>query len=294
MDFLKKISISIILLIGMFLLSPQKVDAAQYACRCYVGSNFQFCSENYGDSFVLKKDVDAGVCENFEIQAKAGTLGAVESQSLSDAEKAALKDKEVSCFLWPIEQKGCQADMSSRTEDCGCMVDHGGGKVVSDIHFNEHPGVCMARESQLKKLFPEKKVDCDFGDSNDPAFSDKYIKGGNAKVIEIEKEKIPTQQEVYDGVFLDVAGIQASTLGLKKTASNSFQELMGNAIKYAMTIAGSIALALMVYGGMLIMSSTGNPERTKQGTQILIWSALGVIIILMSYAVVDLIFGIVS
>jgi len=40
------------------------------------------------------------------------------------------------------------------------------------------------------------------------------------------------------------------------------------------------------------MTSGGNAERTKQGTQILVWSALGVIAIFASYALVDLVFDV--
>lgn len=83
----------------------------------------------------------------------------------------------------------------------------------------------------------------------------------------------------------------AKTLN-KLTLDNSIPKLLGRIISVAMGILGSIALAMVVYGGLLMMLSAGNAERSKKGTQILIWAGLGVIVIFASYALVDLVFEI--
>lgn len=77
-----------------------------------------------------------------------------------------------------------------------------------------------------------------------------------------------------------------------KLGNRTPQTIFGGIIKAILSIAGSIALAMFVYGGIMIMMAGGNAERTKQGTQILVWSALGVIVILSSYALVDLVFDV--
>lgn len=99
-------------------------------------------------------------------------------------------------------------------------------------------------------------------------------------------------KEVYDGIPLNIGEIHDLTRGLKKTRAENFQELAGLMLKALMGIVGSIALALFVYGGIMVMSAAGNDERLKKGTQILVWSALGVIIILAAYALVDFVFEI--
>lgn len=65
--------------------------------------------------------------------------------------------------------------------------------------------------------------------------------------------------------------------------------LLGRFIRAATGIMGSIALAMLVYGGILFMISAGNSERTEKGRSILVWSSLGLIVILTSYALVNLI-----
>jgi len=100
--------------------------------------------------------------------------------------------------------------------------------------------------------------------------------------------KIPT----YDGIPLNIDEIQALGSGLKKTKASSFAELAGLVLAAVLSIIGSIALAMFVYGGIMVMTAAGNDERQKKGTQILVWSALGVIIILSAYAFIDLVFDI--
>ncbi len=78
---------------------------------------------------------------------------------------------------------------------------------------------------------------------------------------------------------------------LNKLASTDIKIIIGNAIKAIMGLMGSIALAMFVYGGVLWMSSAGNAERSKKGMQVVVWAALGVFMILASYAVVTFVFS---
>jgi hypothetical protein len=62
-------------------------------------------------------------------------------------------------------------------------------------------------------------------------------------------------------------------------------------VKALVSVIGSIALAMFVYGGFLWMTSRGNSEQTGKAVKIMVWSALGVIVILSSYSIVDFLFG---
>lgn len=62
--------------------------------------------------------------------------------------------------------------------------------------------------------------------------------------------------------------------------------LLGTIISYAMGIIGSLALVMFIYGGMTWMLSGGSPEQVTKGKQIVIWAALGIALIFMSYALV--------
>ncbi len=64
------------------------------------------------------------------------------------------------------------------------------------------------------------------------------------------------------------------------------QALIGRIINAVLGIVGSIALAMFIYGGFTWMTSSGNSEKVQKGKDILIWAALGLVVIFASYALV--------
>ncbi len=81
----------------------------------------------------------------------------------------------------------------------------------------------------------------------------------------------------------------ASLKGLNQLPGVSPQQLIGRVIKTAMGVIGTIALLILVYAGILWMVATGNAQRENEAKEIMYWGALGVIIILGSYAIVQFI-----
>ena len=65
------------------------------------------------------------------------------------------------------------------------------------------------------------------------------------------------------------------------------QALIGRIINAVMGLIGSVALLMFIYGGFTWLVSGGNSEKVKQGKDILIWSAIGLVIIFSSYALVN-------
>lgn len=64
-------------------------------------------------------------------------------------------------------------------------------------------------------------------------------------------------------------------------------KLIGQFIKLALSVAGTVALAIFMFGGLTWMSARGNSEKVSKATKTLMWGALGVIVILSSYAIID-------
>jgi len=62
------------------------------------------------------------------------------------------------------------------------------------------------------------------------------------------------------------------------------QALIGRIIDSVLGVVGSIALLMFVYGGLTWMTSSGNDEKVKKGRDIILWSAIGLVVIFMSYA----------
>ncbi len=78
------------------------------------------------------------------------------------------------------------------------------------------------------------------------------------------------------GVFM------ANPLG----ASTTVQMLVGRIINAVLGLIGTLALVMFVFGGFLWMTAAGNEKQVAKGQKILLWSALGLVIIFTSYALV--------
>ena len=81
----------------------------------------------------------------------------------------------------------------------------------------------------------------------------------------------------------------AKTLNIGKATSPA--DIIGKAIKVIMSIVGSIALVMFVYAGGLWMVAGGNAEQTTRAMKTMVWSAIGLIVILSSYSIVNFIFS---
>ncbi len=67
-------------------------------------------------------------------------------------------------------------------------------------------------------------------------------------------------------------------------------KLIGRVIKAAMSVIGTIALLMFIYGGLLWMTARGNTNLVERATRLITWAALGVIVILTSYVIVNFVF----
>ncbi|MFA7654281.1 MAG: hypothetical protein WCX97_04570 [Candidatus Magasanikbacteria bacterium] len=63
--------------------------------------------------------------------------------------------------------------------------------------------------------------------------------------------------------------------------------LVGKAINGIIGIMGAVTLIMFVLGGFKWLTSAGNAERIKSGTNTMLWAAVGVVIVLSSYIIVQ-------
>ncbi|MFA6018171.1 MAG: hypothetical protein WCT28_00715 [Patescibacteria group bacterium] len=69
--------------------------------------------------------------------------------------------------------------------------------------------------------------------------------------------------------------------------------IIGHIISAALSVAGSLAILMVVYGGLLWMTSRGESKQVQKGKDTLTWAVLGIVIIFASYVIVNaLILGI--
>ena len=68
------------------------------------------------------------------------------------------------------------------------------------------------------------------------------------------------------------------------------QQLVGQAIKGVLGIVGSLALAMFIYGGFVWMLAGGSAEKVQKGKNVLVWAAIGLVVVFSAYALVKFVF----
>jgi hypothetical protein len=67
--------------------------------------------------------------------------------------------------------------------------------------------------------------------------------------------------------------------------TTDLRALIGTIIKAALGIIGSLTLLMLVWGGFKWLTSGGNAERIKSGTQTMVWAVVGVVLVMASYII---------
>lgn len=88
------------------------------------------------------------------------------------------------------------------------------------------------------------------------------------------------------GVSIAPAGF-AETIALPST---DLRTIVANIINVALGFLGMIAVVLVLYGGLLWMTSAGNDEKITKAKKVLINAAVGLVIILAAYSIAQFVF----
>ncbi|MBI5254493.1 hypothetical protein HY932_01795 [Candidatus Falkowbacteria bacterium] len=98
----------------------------------------------------------------------------------------------------------------------------------------------------------------------------------------------PPVQEAFDALdnFSKTVGIFNPSIGV--------QTLAGKLILSAMGIVGSLALVFFIYGGIMWMTAGADPKRLNTAKKTMLWAALGLVVMFLSYIVVKMIIEVVS
>jgi hypothetical protein len=62
--------------------------------------------------------------------------------------------------------------------------------------------------------------------------------------------------------------------------------VVGYVIRAVLGVTGSIALLMIIWGGFLWLTSSGNSDRIEKGRKILTWAVLGLVVIFSAYIIV--------
>ena len=96
-------------------------------------------------------------------------------------------------------------------------------------------------------------------------------------------------------MFAPVVASAASVTLVNPLGETDVRVILGRVISAALSIVGTLALLMFVYGGVLWMTSRGDTKQVTKGKDTITWAVLGLVIIFASYTLVNaLILGITS
>lgn len=73
---------------------------------------------------------------------------------------------------------------------------------------------------------------------------------------------------------------------------NSIEELVNRIVKWIFSVSLIVAPLMIVVGAFIFLTSAGDPTRTKTGTELIKWTIIGFVVILLSRVLVGLIRGV--
>ncbi|MCK4592213.1 hypothetical protein KAT63_02095 [Candidatus Parcubacteria bacterium] len=69
-------------------------------------------------------------------------------------------------------------------------------------------------------------------------------------------------------------------------ATSDFSVLVSNFLKWILSVAGALTLLMLVTGGVFYVTSSGNEQKIETAKKMIIWTILGLMLILASYSII--------
>lgn len=88
----------------------------------------------------------------------------------------------------------------------------------------------------------------------------------------------------------DASALLGQSLTNVNTTDNAWTQL-GTIINYFLTLLGLVTFIFLVYGGIMILTAQGNDEKVTEARKIIMYAILGVIVIVLAYAINSWLFG---
>ena len=94
------------------------------------------------------------------------------------------------------------------------------------------------------------------------------------------------------GVIGLVAAILNTDVVLAIDGATQTENFIKSIVKTLVGIAGAVAVVFMVIGGFHYITSSGHPEKLDKAKKTLLYSGVGLVIVLAAYTIVDFVAGI--
>ena len=128
-----------------------------------------------------------------------------------------------------------------------------------------------------------KPGDCGSGETCDPA-THLCVPGSKPGTVTSPGAPSPSSSPVLctpTGGTTD-SGVSTAIGCVPILGSNGQTDFLSFVLKWAVGVGGGIAFLLILYGGFMVMTSAGNPERLKAGQELLTSAISGLILLIFS------------
>lgn len=86
-------------------------------------------------------------------------------------------------------------------------------------------------------------------------------------------------------------GAQIGAIAENTNNASSLRELVITIINYFLGFLGLLAVIMVVYGGVTYVTSAGNDEAIGNAKKIILYAVVGIVIILLSFVIVNTVIG---
>lgn len=96
---------------------------------------------------------------------------------------------------------------------------------------------------------------------------------------------------ISTGALFIISGInRVCAFSVKVTnpiSTSDFNKLVGNTLQWVLSVAGVLALVMLIVGGIMYITAGGVEEKITQAKKIITWTILGLALVLVSYAIIS-------
>lgn len=89
----------------------------------------------------------------------------------------------------------------------------------------------------------------------------------------------------------ELENVGNAAFGGTGTPATDLPTAIGNVINVILGFLGVVLLVIVIYGGFLYMTSGGSEDKAKKGVKWIINGIIGLVIILLAYAITDFVVG---
>lgn len=78
---------------------------------------------------------------------------------------------------------------------------------------------------------------------------------------------------------------------LEQGGISTVTQLLGKVINWMLGLVGFIALIALITGGARMIMDFGNEEQVKKGKTTVLWAVIGLLVVILSYAIINIVTG---